>query len=231
MSDVEQRIEQWLTALNGSELLSSTDVIELEAHLREEMVHLKAADLSDEEAFLVARRRLGDTAVIEQEFAKVSPHRRLSTRLSWMAAGVLGYLLIMHLSQLATKASTLLGYTLGLRELPLTLLACAMQGTAFAAIGVVVWWYIASRSPSGTATKRTSTLVRIGLFAACAIVALWWAERLGQFLLIGTLGMRDITQIMMAQSWASLGWSMLMPFLLVGLMAVLALRTRRPQVQ
>lgn len=70
-----------------------------------------------------------------------------------MVAGTLGYLLIMHLSQLATKASTVLGYSLGLRKLPLVLLAGAMQVTAFAAIGVVVWWYIASRSPSEGTTK------------------------------------------------------------------------------
>jgi hypothetical protein len=56
------RYEQWRTHLAGSELLGNSTVNELEGHLREEMEHLKTSGLSDEEAFLVAQHRLGDTA-------------------------------------------------------------------------------------------------------------------------------------------------------------------------
>jgi hypothetical protein len=140
-----------------------------------------------------------------------------------MAAGVLSYLLIMHFSGLATWVSTLLGYAIGLRDLPLTLLACAMQATSVAAIGAFAWWYFVARAPSETPTKRAPTLVRFGLFAACAIVAVFWAERLGTGVLY-PLPMHGISQVLLAQAWMSLAWSMLLPFLLVGL---IALRTHR----
>jgi hypothetical protein len=68
MSDIERQIEQWRIGLAASELLGNSDVSELENHLREEMEQLKTSDLSDEEAFLIARRRLGDTEALAAEF-------------------------------------------------------------------------------------------------------------------------------------------------------------------
>jgi len=227
MSDVEKRIEQWRDGLAGSELLGGSDVDELESHLREEMEHLKTTGLSDEETFLVARHRLGDIATLEQEFAKVNPHRRFARRLSWMAIGVLGYFLALHLSLWATNASTMLGYVAGLRTPHLTFLACVIQVTAFAAIGALAWWYLGSRSTFRT-TRRMPAAAHVSLFAACAIVALWLGDNfLFRFLLIKTMPLQEYSQFAMASDWASAGWGILMPFLIAGLIAVLALYDRR----
>jgi hypothetical protein len=227
MSHAEKWIEQWRAGLAGSELLGSSDVNELESHLREEMEHLKTTGLSDEEAFLVARHRLGDTATLEQEFAKVAPHRRFAKRLSWMAIGVLGYFLALHLSLWATNASTMLGYVAGLRTPHLTFLACAIQVTAFAVIGALAWRYLSSRSASRT-TRRMPVAACVSLFAACAIVALWLGDDfLFRYLLIKTMPIQEYSQFAMASGWASVGWGLLMPFLIAGLIALLALRDRR----
>ena len=222
MSDVEKRIEQWRAGLAGSELLGGSDVSELENHLREEIEHLKTSGLSDEEAFLVAQHRLGDTAALQDEFAKVSPHRRLANRLSWMATGVLSYFLILHLSSCVTNASTVLGYKVGLRNPYLTLLACITHAVAFAGIGALAWRYFAARSPSEATARKTSTSVHMGIFAASAIVALYWVENLGHYLLVRTMS-PGLVQPLMAQRWVSFGWAMLMPFLAVGLIAIVAL--------
>jgi hypothetical protein len=228
MSDVEKWIEQWRDGLAGSELLGGSDVNELESHLREEMEHLKTSGLSDEEAFLVAKHRLGDAATLEEEFAKVNPHRRFANRLSWMAIGVLGYFLVLHLSLWATNASTVLGYMVGLRTPYLTFLACATQVAAFAAIGALVWWHLRSRSASQTTVRRVPISVRVSIFAACAIVALWWGDNLFfHYFLVRTMPIRDYGQFALASGWASFGWGLLMPFLVAGLIAILALRDRR----
>lgn len=214
--------------LAGSELLGDADVNELEIHLREEMEHLKTTGLSDEETFLVACHRLGDTATLEQEFAKVNPRRRFTNRLSWMAIGVLGYFLVLHLSLWATNTSTMLGYVLGLRTPYLAFLACAIQVTAFATIGALAWWYLGSRSVSRT-TRRMPVALCVSLFAACAIVALWLGDNLlFRYLLIETMPIQDYSQFAMASGWASFGWGLLMPFLIAGLIALIALRDRHP---
>ncbi len=45
--------------------MCGSDVDELESHLREQIEQLQVSGLSDDEAFLVAHRRLGNTAVLE----------------------------------------------------------------------------------------------------------------------------------------------------------------------
>jgi len=226
MHDIDKRIEQWRAGLTGSEFLGSSSVNELENHLREEMEHLRTSGLSDEEAFFVARHRLGDTAALEEEFAKVDPYRRLAHRLYWMATGILGYFLVLHLSLCATKVSTLLGYMAGMRNSYLTILACIVQVTAFAGIGTLVLRHHTSHSKS-QAARKISGSVRAGIFVACAIVALWWIENLSNYFLVRTMPIRDYVQLSRASGWASFGWSLLMPFLVVGLTAILALRDRR----
>lgn len=91
MSDVEKQIEQWRVGLGNTEALGDRDIHELESHLREEMEHLKSLPLSDEEVFLVARHRLGDTAALDREFSKVNVHRRFLQRVCWGIMGVLLY--------------------------------------------------------------------------------------------------------------------------------------------
>ncbi len=228
MFDVEKQIEQWRAGLAGSELLDDSTVNELESHLREEMEHLKTSGLSDEEGFLVARRRLGDTTTLEDEFAKVNPHRHFANRLSWMAIGVLGYFLILHLSLWATNAAAAIGYMFGLRNPYLAVLACAMQVAAFAAIGALAWWRLASRSASRTTARKTPISVRVSILAACAIVALWWGDDLlFHFSLARMVPIQDYAQFAQARGWASLGWGLLMPFLTAGLIAIVALQNRR----
>ncbi|MBN1508894.1 MAG: hypothetical protein JW955_18755 [Sedimentisphaerales bacterium] len=105
MSDVEKWIEPWRIDLANGETLGDSDIRELESHLREEMEHLKVLPLSDEEAFLVARHRLGDTAALEREFRKINPHGRLRQRLSWGIMGVLLYFAVITFAHAASILS------------------------------------------------------------------------------------------------------------------------------
>jgi hypothetical protein len=230
MHNVDKQIEQWRNGLAESELLRGSDVGELESHLRDEMGHLKTSGLSAEEAFLVARRRLGDTAALAEEFAKVSPHRHLTNRLSWMATGVLAYLFLSKLSECVTYASTQIGYAVGLRHAYLALLACAAQVLAFAGIGVLMWRCIIPDSPSQATTRRAPIWVGAvlsSLFAACWVVAVWWIKSFYHVYLMRTMPRPTFRVFMEAQSWAKLGWAMLIPFLAAGLIAFLTIRDRR----
>jgi hypothetical protein len=226
MSDVEERIEQWREDLAGSELLGRADVSELENHVREEMERLQAAGLSGEEAFLLARHRLGDPASLEEEFAKVSPHRRLTGRLSWMAIGILAYYLALYVSICLSNASTVLGYLVGLRHPFLSVVACAMYVAAFAGMGALLWRYLASHAASRVTKRKAPISLAVGLLAACAIVALSFVSLLSHTLAFRIIPSEGSVQVALAQGWVSSMWFTLMPFLLVGLLALLALRDR-----
>ena len=115
MFDLNEQINKWRTNLAESEKFSKADIDELEAHLREEIEDLTPAGLSQQEAFVIAKGRLGDTASLENEFAKVNGGHIVRKRLFWLFGGMLVYILAGHLSSAASSLAYLLGSLAGVR--------------------------------------------------------------------------------------------------------------------
>ncbi len=70
MNDLETHIGQWRAAVLRGSAVEAADADELEAHLREQIADLEVAGLSDDEAFLIALRRMGDVDSVSAEFAR-----------------------------------------------------------------------------------------------------------------------------------------------------------------
>lgn len=68
-AELEEQIEQWRGYVRRRQAISSADVDELEDHLREQISDLASTGLDDEEAFLVAIRRMGSLDAVSREFA------------------------------------------------------------------------------------------------------------------------------------------------------------------
>jgi tRNA(Ser,Leu) C12 N-acetylase TAN1 len=66
---LEERIGQWREYLQKRPAVRSADIEELEDHLRSQIDALRQAGLDEDEAFLVAVKRLGDLDAISREFA------------------------------------------------------------------------------------------------------------------------------------------------------------------
>lgn len=69
-ADLDARIAQWRAAISRSAAVTDTDADELESHLRDSIDDLHRAGLDDEEAFLIAVKRLGSTDAVTAEFAR-----------------------------------------------------------------------------------------------------------------------------------------------------------------
>ena len=67
---VEEQIAEWRAYVAGAPGVNGRDVDELEGHLRDQIADLNAAGLDDEEAFLVAVKRMGDVDSLSREFAR-----------------------------------------------------------------------------------------------------------------------------------------------------------------
>ena len=67
---LEGQIDQWRSFLRRRQAIHPVDVAELEDHLREQVVTLTRAGLADDEAFLVAVKRMGDLDTLSREFAR-----------------------------------------------------------------------------------------------------------------------------------------------------------------
>jgi len=179
MSDVEKHIEQWRAGLAGSEALRDTDIRELESHLREEIEHLKPLPLSDEEAFLVARHRLGDTAALAHEFWKVNGQGRLLQKFSWGIMGVVLYFAVItfaHAASILSVRFVLMGGWHGYGRY-LGQLEAIVRIAAFIGALITLWLYarhLHRRTDSGSrdsiaAPTRATTILSIGTVAFVAV--------------------------------------------------------------
>jgi hypothetical protein len=72
---LEAQIEQWRTFLRHRQAIQPVDIEELEDHLRDQVSSLVDGGLSDDEAFLVAVKRMGALDAISNEFAREHSER------------------------------------------------------------------------------------------------------------------------------------------------------------
>lgn len=70
MSELEVQIDQWRGFVRRHQTITEVDVTEMESHLRDQVDDLVASGLSDDEAFLVAVKRMGRLDDISREFAR-----------------------------------------------------------------------------------------------------------------------------------------------------------------
>ena len=73
--ELEAQIDRWRGYVQRNRAISPADVDELEDHLREQIADRQATGLDDEEAFLVAIKRLGNLDAVSREFAREHSER------------------------------------------------------------------------------------------------------------------------------------------------------------
>lgn len=67
---LEERIAEWRAYLGRRQAIDAVDVDELEDHLRSQVSDLQASGLDEEEAFLIAVKRIGDLDTLSREYAQ-----------------------------------------------------------------------------------------------------------------------------------------------------------------
>ena len=72
---LEEQIGQWRAYLRRRRAITGPDVAELEAHLRDQVGALMQAGLAEDEAFLIAVKRLGSLDALSREFAREHSER------------------------------------------------------------------------------------------------------------------------------------------------------------
>ena len=70
METVESQIAEWRVYVANAAAVNGHDVDELEDHLRQQIADLNAAGLADDEAFLVAVKRMGELDALSREYAR-----------------------------------------------------------------------------------------------------------------------------------------------------------------
>ena len=97
-----------------SETFGAGDLDELEDHLRDEITNLVAVGLSEDEAFEIARRRLGSVDALDTEFRKVNSEAIWGRRIQWMLAGYLAVVSVRAAIMLFGDVFVSIGATYGM---------------------------------------------------------------------------------------------------------------------
>jgi hypothetical protein len=86
--DLNQAIQRWREGLEHLSALESASVNELETHLRDSTAALEQQGLSEEEAFLIAMKRMGRPDALVAEYAKGKENLVWLERGLWILVGI-----------------------------------------------------------------------------------------------------------------------------------------------
>jgi hypothetical protein len=86
--DLNQAIQRWRENLCQSPAFQRENLDELQAHLRDSMLDLRACGLSAEESFVIAIKRLGNSQMLEAEFGRANKNFVWLDRVLWMLVGI-----------------------------------------------------------------------------------------------------------------------------------------------
>lgn len=110
--NLEKSLAQWKNSLYQDDSLTEDTIAELESHLLEETDELRAKGLDEEEAFFVARKRLGDTGILIQEFEKVDDNVLSFNRIRFLVLGILFSWFLTHFAQTIFLISGIISFQL-----------------------------------------------------------------------------------------------------------------------
>lgn len=152
--DLNTAVAAWKAELSARDDVRECDLAELESHLREAFADLKRPGLTDSEAFLVARRRIGGREVAVA-LAAAHPNAVWVNRGRWVLVGILGAHLLNAVTLLGSRfVSTAAAWL----SHDVVVVRWAQLGTAFASLGVCAW--VLSALVRGHLSGRVVPLLR-----------------------------------------------------------------------
>ena len=240
--DLNTAIQRWRDHLRQSPHFRPENLDELETHLRDSVAAFQGKALSEEEAFLVATRRIGGVPALEPEFAKVNGKEVWMNRLLWMLVGAQLWPLVRSCAGTIAEATVLgglLGFGSGLRfpndnsgfqPIPVVLLT-AVNLLALAGCLAACWWVLRRKgrnfANTAAALLRRPVFVPIVAYVMLSLV-------LGSFgtakmvLIHKWLPLQTVKGIFMTMNWASILFSLVVALMLPVLTVLLARRQLRP---
>jgi len=226
MFDLNEEILKWRRNLSESDPLDEPAVNELESHLREEIDSLASLNLSEEESFWLACRRLGGAGDLSSEFAKINRSAVLRGRLFWMAAGVLAYMLAIQSGRAASGLSVLFAGLGGLRGLGLGFVAVVSELLVLGSILYLTYRahgrICNNRGFSRWADESTrKTALFAGLVVLFIVIGLTATEMVGSAGAARLMGPREYGHAALVSNCTHLGLKLLLPLAMVLMMVLL----------
>lgn len=176
MASLEQEIAEWRSFVGRGTAVDGADLEELEAHLRDQIDELHGAGLDDEEAFLIAVKRMGRVDELTHEFACEHRGRLWKQLVLADGPGVTGAALDEAAATRAWPAAVGFAVAAAVAVQVARLLAGVpddagdeptwlFRNLSFFVLPFLTAWFVRRRAVSGRAA-----LAIAGVFAAAAVV-------------------------------------------------------------
>jgi hypothetical protein len=220
VSQLEELLQQWKKDLRTLEGLRPLDVEELEQHVRDSAADLTTKGLSNEEAFLIATRRLGEHYALGREFGKVNGSHIWTRRAFWMLAGYL----LMQICEMFVSGVVSLGQVFAVMlGGDGTVLACVSIGLTVAFWGGVIlgfcrWAHAGHDGGTFVQFFRRSSTPRV-VFAFMAIIAVAGLIKVGSQVALARLtSVETYGEAALISAWANAAFAFLVPLAFIVLM-------------
>lgn len=171
MSSLNDLIDNWRQKTSASDTLRAEDLDELEQHLRESVDELKNFGLSDDEAVLIASRRLGDVDEIEAEFSKIDVARSWRRRVCWMMLGFVAFQVFTAVVTIVGSGAHVMAAAFGANGIVL--------GSVLATAHIVAWAAILCSMTNAERLLRSKRFVRYLMQPLYSVAILWVALFVG----------------------------------------------------
>jgi hypothetical protein len=109
---LKQSLSEWRHDISNNPAMSESSLDELESHLQDSIETLEKAGLSEQEAFIIATRRLGPTDILQAEYAKENQATLWRHNMTWLLFGWISLLFIRYVAR-AAMAVGFLGLNFG----------------------------------------------------------------------------------------------------------------------
>ena len=221
MFDLNEQIIKWRSNLAQSQTLGSSDIDELESHLREEIENLTSLKLSDEEAFWIANHRLGSTDSLAGEYAKINRSSIFRRRLSLIITGILAYLLATYFAIAASKGCIWLAATGGIRGYELGIIGFVSQILTLVAtffFGYFICKVILHRPGFRKQINQLTTRLILLTSLLVFLIIITVSRIFFPVMSVRIMSAQEYGQVARALAYTKLLWSVLLPVLLVMLL-------------
>jgi hypothetical protein len=233
--DLNRALQQWRAGLDQSPAFRRENLDELESHVHDSIAHLRQLGLGEDEACLLALRRVGADAALVAEFAKVNAPDIWLHRALWMLVGIQLLGCLGGLVQAVSVGTTILGVRallshVGGAAMPVG--AGLLYGTIHLLAWVLTlalgWRWLRSRGgalsnwlrPGRNNARRSTVIVAAGL----VLILLPRIIGTGSFLLSRFLSPADTGRLFLGYQYGAISAGLLESGLLLGLTLILARR-------
>ncbi len=228
MFRLEDAIENWKLQLNQHQTMTISDIEELQIHLLEEIDILMVAGLNQEEAFVIASRRIGSPGELACEFAKINTVAIWKNRFFWMIIGVLMLQIVSACGNFLARGGALIGCQLiGWNPLNAGVISAVIQITVLTCLFIA--FYIAVVPLSLLRKIPKKTLIGIIIAATALNFFLSHAAGMGFNILIARFySVEQLGQFSLGCSYSAMGLSVLWPVVWLVLLLWLLPGKKRP---